>query len=60
MEIMIRHQSDKPVLFFLEHERRASRMLLGLIEKSGNVLHQHQSVDDIIAVVADTLGRLRT
>lgn len=59
MEIMIRHQSNKPVLFFLEQERRASRMLLGLIEQSGNVLHEYQSVDDIIQVVVDQLECVR-
>ena len=59
MEIMIRAQSGKPTLFFVEKGIRVSRMLHGLIEQTNNQLYEYENVEAIVRVVTEKLYTMR-
>lgn len=52
MEMMICYQTNKPSLFFVHREfpMRISRMILGYIEQTNQMLTKYESVDDIVNV----------
>ena len=51
IEIALREQKRKPSLHFAGHNRRVTRMLLGLLESKPAPLYRYDSVQDIIKVV---------
>ncbi len=53
MEIMLRHATGKPVLYFAEEGRKVARMLTGLIDMQGTQLHHYTNPDDIVSVVGE-------
>ncbi len=60
MEVMLRHQTGKPSLFFVHQKppQRVSRMVLGYLEVTTQPLHTYTEPADIVAVVQQHITSL--
>lgn len=56
MEIMLRHATGKPSLFFANKDKRVTRMLTGYLKKNQMNLHRYDNVDEILRVVKDFIS----
>ncbi len=56
-EIMIRHNTKKPALYFAHTETKISRMFLGFLEAEGSSLLRYQTADDIVEAVRQNIGQ---
>jgi hypothetical protein len=57
MEMMIRHATGKPALFFISTtvSGRVSRMVLGFIKAHNYSLYEYTNVEDMVKIVKSEL-----